>query len=683
MKRCILKRFLIAGFVFFLQCNEKPEITIDKVKITFQAQHKIQGNILALTGNVSIVNNTQNKEFSIGLTYSDVVKVPKMHMAAHEYVKTKVKKSFDFSHQFTLKKGKTYWARLFAYDEKSKATVYGDVFKIIVSNNMSITLTKPQKDATGILQKPTLEWSSNAVKKVFDVFLKKESETNFTKIGDGVSSPFSLTNSLEKNQRYYWYVVHKDTGAKSATSNFFTQTLPKLDLYSGKILAYTQDAMGNQYLVLQKSDYGSYDFTFQGKTYASRISFLIKKSPTGTILKVKKLEDVSVGAIWRDKYLYFSNLYIDTSGFLYLNVSGAGGFKYETTSINTIIGNNPSSTVLKINKDDLNLVWKKTIKAKNYAGPNGGAREGFQGGADYIQFSANERGESVLAIKFTKLEAAGQEISSKGGKDIFLIKYDASGNVVYKHSFGTTEDDDLLAVNIGKQGKVVLGVHFGGSNKFIYKNNVKTTTKTRTLIASDPKYCILLYFNTQGTALYGSSLSGWRKGTLLSLATNSSSELFELYRVDKQVTISIPGQRIPLPPNSVYYVKHSKNTTAGIFQGFKHFLTGVARKPKLKLSVSSDVPYIHGASDRIVGGGINYTAPNNKRTPLVAMQINANSLDVVWLKTTEDSRVNTDGYDGMAKGVFQNTRGIWIYGSTHPQAKIDGNALSYGLIYKK
>jgi hypothetical protein len=77
-------------------------------------------------------------------------------------------------------------------------------------------------------------------------------------------------------------------------------------------------------------------------------------------------------------------------------------------------------------------------------------------------------GEVVVAGQYVgTMSVAGQMLTSGNGSyDVFVVKLDAAGSLLWAKSFGSTIDDDAAGVAIDAQGNVVLAATVGGAVSF-------------------------------------------------------------------------------------------------------------------------------------------------------------------------------------------------------------------------
>ena len=663
---------IVLGMLFSQCSSDETELVVGKAKITFDAKHQLSNNILKLSGKVTVVN-PQSKKFDIGLVYSSVVKLPEQNQASFDHIQRGVTKSFDFKKDFILKHGKTYYARLFAYD--GQATVYGDVFKVDVASKSLITLTKPKQDAMNVGIIPVFEWSS-AENTTFDIFLKTSSETNFRKIATGVQSPFTLSaGDVHKNREYQWYVVANNVSKTvSATGSFSTITDGTFKMFSKNAypLFYAQDHLGNQYTLL--GGFAGRDFTFEGKSYeGQRSRLLVKQDPQGKTLATQTIYD---GGPFAKSYFFMFK--VDKQGNLYIGFWAQNSVDYGTKLIAP--PSDPDASALYVLKLDthLNIAWFKSIVETGGLDASGNPISAIPG--QNWKAATNANGETVLACSFQVAlkNPVAKAVFEKGKTDIFVIKYDTSGNIVYHHSFGTTGDDKFLDVDIDEQGRVTLAVSFNTKNQSvpvdIYQNG---TAKSNIVGKTTPdkksgKMTTLLFFNAGGT------FEGFEydEGTLINLATDSKGAFYTFYKLHQPTFVPTKGI-----VEGYYFAKYDSNRKNKNQQGANNFQGDFKY---LQLSVFQDTPYLHGSAKSISGAGINYS---QKYNCFFAAQINAGTYVADWAAHSVLKNIDPASPDRGVRGaanVFKNTSGaVYLYGYINPEATLNNKkVLMPGFIYK-
>jgi hypothetical protein len=177
--------------------------------------------LIAPVSNKLCVSNSVSFEWS---TSTDVEKNPVVYQLqiATDNQFTQIVSSTDVTtvvQTMTLEKGKAYYWRVKATDDKNAASAYSSTFSfytegIAVTNHAPFLpqLVLPTNNSTISGLSTTLKWTASDVDAndvlTFDVFLGTV-ENPTTKIIDNKTST-SFEATLQTNKKYYWKVVVKD-----------------------------------------------------------------------------------------------------------------------------------------------------------------------------------------------------------------------------------------------------------------------------------------------------------------------------------------------------------------------------------------------------------------------------------------------------------------------------------------
>ncbi len=87
----------------------------------------------------------------------------------------------------------------------------------------------------------------------------------------------------------------------------------------------------------------------------------------------------------------------------------------------------------------------------------------FRGvGRDRVEGLLFDQGEiAVLGSFSTRLEFSAKSLRSRGGYDIFCVRYDSAGNEIWQHSWGSTKNDYPIAIAILPGGQLALLAQIG------------------------------------------------------------------------------------------------------------------------------------------------------------------------------------------------------------------------------
>lgn len=90
-------------------------------------------------------------------------------------------------------------------------------------------------------------------------------------------------------------------------------------------------------------------------------------------------------------------------------------------------------------------------------------------------------------------------LKSKGGTDIFILKFDTNGKLLWKKQAGGTKNDYVGAMRIGKEGGVILSGHFEDSTSF---DRIKADKKEGGYVANYDKNGTVLWVKTENKTAY-------------------------------------------------------------------------------------------------------------------------------------------------------------------------------------
>jgi len=109
-------------------------------------------------------------------------------------------------------------------------------------------------------------------------------------------------------------------------------------------------------------------------------------------------------------------------------------------------------------------------------------------------------------------------INSSGNNDVFLVKYDKDGNVLWARSFGGSSDDEPLSIAVDKNGNAYVAGYFL-SPQLIFGND--------TLIDSNNHSDVLLCkFDLNGNALWARHSNGTANDMANSVAVDNSGNIY-------------------------------------------------------------------------------------------------------------------------------------------------------------
>ncbi len=185
----------------------------------------------------------------------------------------------------------------------------------------------------------------------------------------------------------------------------------------------TTDAFGNVYAI------GSFDSTIiLGSFTLNSLGgdfFVVKYNPSGDVLWAKSSGGTGHGS--------GSSVATDASGGVYVT----GNFNSPSISFgsNTIINNNPPGyTDIFLAKYDVsgNALWAKSMTGAGWA--------------NHVAIDASGNAYLVGSFSSSNITFGTTTLTNSGGEDIFLVKYNSSGNVLWAKNIGGTGNDEGWSV---------------------------------------------------------------------------------------------------------------------------------------------------------------------------------------------------------------------------------------------
>ena len=255
------------------------------------------------------------------------------------------------------------------------------------------------------------------------------------------------------------------------------------------------DGSGN---VLVTGDFSSFTIDFGTTTLnhsGSNDMFIVKYDGAGNVLWAKGVGDSDVD--------YGQSVAVDDSG----NILVTGNFKSSALAFSTTTLTNAGNYDMFIVKYDSNgnELWAKSA---------GGSF------ADYGNSIATDAIGNIVVtgnFKSSALTFGTTTLTNAGINDMFIVKYDAGGNILWAKSAGGSNDDYGQSVAIdGSENIVVTG---------IFGNSTTITFGTFTLTNAGSCDMFIVKYNTGGNALWAKSAGGSDVDYGQSVATDGSGNI--------------------------------------------------------------------------------------------------------------------------------------------------------------
>ncbi|MFN6373618.1 MAG: PKD domain-containing protein, partial [Chitinophagia bacterium] len=243
-------------------------------------------------------------------------------------------------------------------------------------------------------------------------------------------------------------------------------------------------------------------------TLFTRDAFFGKYDKNGNYIWAKKIggPDFDIGNVIRlDKTDGTGNIYV--AGYFY----GITNFNPSGSELLTAVGQ-ADFFFAKYTLDG-NFIWARSA------------------GGDVIDVAndmqINNAGEVFLTGYYTALTdfnpapTGVNNLISAGNEDIFLAKYNSSGNYVWARSMGgTTRTDQGLSIKLQSDGKILLAGQFGGTADF------DPTTSTSTLTTSGLIEGFFSRYTATGALEFVKALGGGGDDVATSLTMDSTGRIY-------------------------------------------------------------------------------------------------------------------------------------------------------------
>jgi hypothetical protein len=260
------------------------------------------------------------------------------------------------------------------------------------------------------------------------------------------------------------------------------------------------DARGNVYVIGEfKSDsltLGSTTLRRKGEGDFFRKSdiFIVKYDPNGQVLWAK-----SVGG---DDDEHAQSIVVDAGG----NVYVTGKFESDTLTFGPITLRNVGGLDIFLVKYDPNgqVLW-----ATSAGGSEENKNQGFVIilGQKYPNITVDASGNVYLAGSFSSstLTFGSTTLRNAGKSDIFLVKYDPNGQLLWAKSVGGEGDEEPRGIAVDAQGNIYITGYFGSYNLTIGSTTLRSTKGIEGL-SSD---IFVMKYGPNGQVVWAKSIGGW------------------------------------------------------------------------------------------------------------------------------------------------------------------------------
>ncbi|MBI3501011.1 MAG: T9SS type A sorting domain-containing protein [Bacteroidetes bacterium] len=410
------------------------------------------------------------------------------------------------------------------------------------------------------------------------------------------------------------------TFARGQTPNWQWAKSPSGSFDQYMLYSVAADANGNSYLV---GSFQSDSVTFGSITLANANTgsadiFLAKYDASGNVLWAKR-----AGGIGNDAGFSVTN---DTSGNVYIT-----GY-FASTSITFGSTTLPNSGIFIVKYDASgNVIWAKCRDGGSLA-YSGGNSIVINGNGDvYVTggFSA-----STLTFGSTTLINAGLT-------NIFIVKYDTLGNVLWAKSAGGMDTDEGLSIATDANSNAYVTGYF-------YSSSFTFGSTTLTNVYYGQTDIFIVKYDSSGNVIWAKSAGGTQGDRGNGIATDASGDV---YATGIVISDSITFDSITLYNSGVFVVKYDPSGNVLWAEGYAGLAGGSGTS--IATDASSNV-YVAGAfgSDSIVFGSTTLTNAD----PFTTVDIFIAKFDALgnalWAKSAGGS--SNDGATSVTSDVNGN-----------------------------
>ena len=289
--------------------------------------------------------------------------------------------------------------------------------------------------------------------------------------------------------------------AKLAASGNVIWAAPVDGQQGGVTSSVTVDNSGN---VIITGCFASPDITFGS---------IVLGNTSGTSIFIAKY-DGSGNSIWatgagcttQNSLTYSNKLVCDTGGNIF--VTGSYGFPSITFGTYTLMNNDPVSIDMFAVKCDAsgNVIW---AKSGNGVGDNSGANVVVDPSGNIF----------VTGYFYTTNTFGSFSITSAGGSDLFLVKYDALGNELWVRNFGGNLGDYGIGLCNDYYGNILLTGYFKTDTLWLGSIGLPNDS-------AGGFDCFIAKMDANGNAMWALSAGGKRDDRLLGVTALPNGDIY-------------------------------------------------------------------------------------------------------------------------------------------------------------
>jgi hypothetical protein len=287
------------------------------------------------------------------------------------------------------------------------------------------------------------------------------------------------------------------------------------------------DNAGNLYVVGKYEENGA---TFSGSTVTcagNHDGFIAKYSPTGSLIWVK-----TAGGANGD---YFWHATTDKANFIIVSgeMEGYGTISFPGSTV-TLQGQGDND--IWFAKYDLNgnLLWAKS--------------EGYKNSEKGLSITHDSNNNIYVAGYFTDTtKINGSFVFGKGGRDIFVAKYDANGNFLWVRTAGSTARDEVKSVKCDASGNVYIA-GWMSNNTMFGSQNYQTYNNTNYADAFIAKYA------SDGTLQWVKNMGGDYDDVAWGMIIDNNGKIFVTGEFNAYAVFGTPATNLTTSGNADVFI---------------------------------------------------------------------------------------------------------------------------------
>lgn len=130
--------------------------------------------------------------------------------------------------------------------------------------------------------------------------------------------------------------------------------------------------------------------------------------------------------------------------------------------------------------------------------------------------AVDDSGNVFIAGSFeNSIDISGVQMTSSGGADIFIAKYDVRGNIVWARHAGSLYDENLTDILVNNTGEVYIGGMFGETNQGTAPGDIACYFDNDSVVSENNSRIFLAKYNGNGDVMWAREMGGFGGGDQL------------------------------------------------------------------------------------------------------------------------------------------------------------------------